>query len=734
MPLSSGVRLGAYAIEAPLGAGGMGEVYRARDTRLDRAVAVKVLSPHVAADLQLRDRFEREARAIAALHHPHICTLYDVGDEGDITFLVMEYLEGETLESRLGRGPLPANDATRLAIQIAAALDCAHDAGIVHRDLKPANIMLTLEGAKLLDFGLAKLTDVDVDLTRTAEGVIVGTAAYMSPEQAEGKPLDRRSDAFSFGAVLYEMLTGRRAFGGATIVEILGAVLHTDPPRFQAPRSLVDIVTRCLAKGLDQRFQSMSEVKAALQRVTVDVDRTPSIAVLPFSNMSADPENEYFSDGLAEEIINALSAVEGLRVVARTSSFSFKGKLAEIGEIARRLNVDHVLEGSVRKSGNRVRVTTQLVDVSNGYHLWSERYDRELADIFDVQDDIARAIVQRLKVALRGGTTDRFVKAATNNIEAYQDYLKGRALLYRRGPWIASALESFQRAVALDPNYAQAWAGIADSYTVFCYSGVRRPLETMPLALDAATRAVQLDATSSEAHNALACVALLWERDFRKAERGFREALRLNPHYIQARCWYGLFFLQWSVGRFDEGLAEMWRAVESDPLSGYTATCLSLTLAGVERFADATQQAKTAVQRDPESFIALCELGWVHNWNRQHDSAITLFEPLWANSPHQWIALGLIPAYARAGRREDAQRTYESLIARRANDYISPYVLAVAASELGDHDAAIRHCEAAIEERDMLFSLQSAWWPEFEAVRRDVRFAEIAARFNTRRS
>ena len=221
MPLSSGIRLGAYAIEAPLGAGGMGEVYRARDTRLDRAVAVKVLSPHVAADLQLRDRFEREARAIAALHHPHICTLYDVGDEGDITFLVMEYLEGETLESRLARGPLPANDATRLAIQIAAALDCAHDAGIVHRDLKPANIMLTLEGAKLLDFGLAKLTDVDVDLTRTAEGVIVGTAVYMSPEQAEGKPLDRRSDAFSFGAVLYEMLTGRRAFGGATIVEIL---------------------------------------------------------------------------------------------------------------------------------------------------------------------------------------------------------------------------------------------------------------------------------------------------------------------------------------------------------------------------------------------------------------------------------------------------------------------------------------------------------------------------------
>ena len=322
--------------------------------------------------------------------------------------------------------------------------------------------MRTKSGAKLLDFGLAKAINHDSDVSRTVAGLVLGTVAYMSPEQAEGKPLDARSDIFSFGALLYEMLTGRRPFAGDTTAALISAVLRDEPAPLVAPAALQQIVRRCLAKEAAQRFGTMREVTAALAHVTPTLVDRPSIAVLPFSSLSPDPENEYFSDGIAEEIINALTQIKGLHVAARTSSFSFKGKPIPVGEIAARLNVRHVLEGSVRKAGDRVRVTAQLVDSSNGYQLWSERYDRELADIFDVQDQIARAIVDRLKVALVHDQPTRLVKVTTENIEAYQHYLKGRATLYRRGPWIPRALESFQTAVALDPDYAQAWAGVAD--------------------------------------------------------------------------------------------------------------------------------------------------------------------------------------------------------------------------------------------------------------------------------
>ena len=386
----------------------------------------------------------------------------------------------------------------------------------------------------------------------------------------------------------------------------------------------------------------------------------------PVCQHEPDPENEYFSDGISEEIINALTQIEGLHVAARTSSFSFKGKSVEVGDIAKRLNVRHVLEGSVRKAGDRVRVTAQLVDASNGYQLWSERYDRQLADIFDVQDEIARTIVERLKVALAAGATSRLVKVTTSNMDAYQEYLKGRAMLYRRGPWIARALESFQKAVALDPEYAQAWAGVADAYTTLCYSGDRRPAETMPAALDAATRATVGDPGSAEAHNALAVAALLWERDFKKAEREFLEALALNPRYLQARCWYGLFFLQWGVGRHDDGLTEAWRAFEADPLSSYAMMVLSFALATVRRFEDAVLQARAAVQHDPESFVAQWELGLAYHWNGQDDEAIAVLEPLWTESGHNWVAIGLAPTYTEAGRLEQAQSTMHSSLARTA--------------------------------------------------------------------
>jgi eukaryotic-like serine/threonine-protein kinase len=723
-----GNRVGPYLVGARVGTGGMGEVYKARDTRLNRTVAIKVLPAHMANDSQARERFEQEARAVAGLNHPHICTLYDIGNQDGVDFLVMEYLDGDTLS-----GPIPAEEALRLATQIAAAVADAHRHGILHRDLKPGNVMLTTAGAKVLDFGLAKSMDVEPGVTSTNVGTVVGTVAYMSPEQAAGKPLDARSDIFSFGAVLYEMLSGNRAFDGTTTGEVLSAVLRDDPPPLRPSSTLSSIVRKCLAKQPGHRYQTMDEVQAALtQAVTLPVKAAPSIAVLPFASLSADAENEFFSDGISEEIINALGQIAGLRVAARSSSFSFKGKTIEVSEIARRLDVRHVLEGSVRKAGTRVRVMAQLVDAANGFQLWSERYDRQIADIFDVQDEIARAIVERLKVAFDAGRSPRLVKVTTNNMEAYQEYLKGRAMLYRRGPWIARALEGFQKAVALDPDYAQAWAGVADAHTTLAYYGYRRPTETMPGALEAATRATVIDPESAEAHNAFAVAALLWERDFSKAERGFREALTLNPRYTQARCWYGLFFLQWGVGRDQDGLAEAWLAFENDSLSAYATTVLSLALATVQRFDEAVVQGRNAVQHDPESFLAKWELACAYHWNGQHEEAIAIFEPLWANSGHNWVALGLVPAYMRSGREDQARSLYESLVDRHAREYVQPFVLAVGATAVGDHEAAIRFCEVAIDGRDMLFALFNRWWPDFERVRADRRYDDILVRFNSR--
>jgi len=722
-----GNRIGPYLLGPRIGAGGMGDVYSARDTRLNRTVAIKVLPARVANDSRTRERFEREARAVASLNHPHICTLHDIGSQDGVDFLVMEYLDGVTL-----RGPIPVEEAIRLATQIAGALTAAHQHGILHRDLKPGNVMLTAIGAKLLDFGLAKSMDAESDVTFTKAGTIVGTVAYMSPEQAEGQSLDARSDVFSFGALLYEMLSGTRAFSGTTMAQVLSAVMRDDPPPLQAS-TLAQIAQKCLAKQPGQRFQTMDEVLGALrQAVVTPVKEAPSIAVLPFASMSPDADNEYLSDGISEEIINALTQITGLHVAARTSSFSFKGKSVEVADIARRLNVRHLLEGSVRKAGTRVRVMTQLIDASTGFHLWSERYDRQIADIFDVQEEIARAIVERLKVEFAAGATPRLVKVPTNNMRAYQEYLKGRALLYRRGPSIAQALESFQKAATLDSAYAQAWAGVADAYTALAYYGYRRPDETMPTALEAATRATSADGESAEAHTALAVAALLWERDFEKAEREFREALTLNPGYVQARCWYGLFFLQWGVGRSQDGLTEARLAFEADPLSAYARTVLSLALATVQRFDEAVHQARNAKQQDPESFLAQWALGLAHHWNTQPEEAIELLEPLWAKTGHGWVAMALVPAYVQAGLEERARTLHQSLLARHAREYVQPFVLAVSATSLGDLEAAIGFCEAAIEGRDMLFALFNRWWPDFERVRAHRRYNEILVRFNTR--
>jgi serine/threonine protein kinase len=473
--LQPGTCLGPYEILSAIGAGGMGEVWKARDTRLGRIVAIKQLAAPNA------DRFDKEARAIAALNHPHICQVYDVGPD----YLVLEYIEGHPI-----RGPLPADEALRLAMQIAGALEGAHSKGILHRDLKPANIMVTEGGStKLLDFGLAKVMDADADVTRTVDGTVLGTAAYMSPEQAEGKPLDARSDVFSFGAVLYEILSGSRAFPGTTTVQVWNAVLRDDPSPLQAPPALDRIVRRCLAKQVGQRFQTMTDVRVALEQAMREVSarsREPdaSIAVLPFANMSRAPDDDYFSDGLAEELINLLAHVPNLKVAARTSAFAFRGKEQDIRRIAETISVSNVLEGSVRRAGSRIRVTAQLISAEDGCHLWSERYDRELADVFAIQDDIAQAIAGALQVRLTS-TPSRH----TPNVPAYEALLKARYHSRAHLPEAhARAKEHCDQAIALDPEYAAPHALLGFNY-LFATTHTGRPIrEVAPLIRHAHSR------------------------------------------------------------------------------------------------------------------------------------------------------------------------------------------------------------------------------------------------------
>ncbi|HEV8235233.1 MAG TPA: protein kinase, partial [Gemmatimonadaceae bacterium] len=652
MAFSPGIRLGRYEIVAPLGAGAMGEVYKARDPRLARDVAIKVLPPSFAADASRVQRFEQEARAVAALSHPNILAIFDIGS-GETPYLVTELLDGETLRALVDRGPLATKRTTDIALQFVAGLTAAHSRGIIHRDLKPDNIFLTRDGVvKILDFGLAKtaMLPSEVTLAGTSVGQILGTVGYMAPEQVRGEAADPRSDLFAVGTILYEMVSGERAFCGNSPADTISAVLREQPPdlvlRTGTLPAVARIVRRCLEKDANERFQSARELRfaiealsdgqvAARESLTKTVEK--SIAVLPFANMSADADNQYFSDGLAEELINALAQIDGLRVAARTSSFSFKGKSLEIGEIAQKLNVRHVLEGSVRKSGRRVRITAQLVDASNGYQVWSERYDRQLEDIFDVQDEIARTIVERLKIAFSAGPGQRLVKAATADMEAYQCYLKGRALLYKRGTWIARALECFQQAVELDPRYADAWAGLADSYTTLAYYGFAPSVDTLPRALDAAKRAVEIDPDSAAAHSSLALAALLWDRDFETAEREFHRALALNPTYTQARCWHALMFLQATAGRLDEGVEEARRAVELDPLSGYAIACHTYALSNARRTSEALVQGHLAVESDPESFVAGWALGNACHWSGRFDEAVHAYERLLSMSGrHPW--------------------------------------------------------------------------------------------------
>lgn len=679
---SSGVKLGPYVLESRIGAGGMGEVWRASDTRLGRTVAIKRLTDHL-------DRFEQEARAISALNHPNICQIYDLGAD----YLVLEYIEGQPLS-----GPLGPDEAVSVVLPIAHALEEAHRRGILHRDLKPANILVTRSGTpKLLDFGLAKVLTPDTDVTQTAEGMVIGTATYMAPEQALGQPADARSDIFSFGAVLYELLAGKRPFGGNTAVQILAAVLHDEPGPLRTGTDLDRIVARCLRKDPTQRFQSMSELRAALeQALGKPTTQEPSIAVLPFANLSADKENEYFSDGLAEEVINALTRVPGLKVTARTSAFAFRGRDQDIRRIAEALDVRTVLEGSVRRSGNRIRVTAQLIDAADGYHLWSERYDAELADVFAVQDEIASAIAKALRVKLSSGGAER--RRYTPDLHSYEAYLKALHEARKLTPEaLARSQEWFEQAIARDPNFALAHSMFAFHYSQLANYGLLPAHTAMPLVRREARRALEIDPDLPDGHAMLGMVAALYDYDWPEAERRLLLAMKTEPIPSQVRRYYALYYLL-PVGRYDEAAQQCARALEEDPLDVMGRLRYAQCLRAAGRIAEAQREQRRALELDEGLWFSHFLIGLDHLIDGEDDEALRHIERAHALAPWSPSAAGLRAAILMiTGDRQRSTGILEQMEADRT----FPAALGLAIYHLlcSDVDTCADWTERAIADR-----------------------------------
>jgi len=662
-----------YTLTSKLGQGGMGEVYRATDTKRDREVAIKILPAAVANDPERLARFKREAKVLASLNHPNIATIFGV-EEGA---LVMELIEGDTLVESIAKGPIPVEEALRIADQIAGALEYAHERGIIHRDLKPANVKAASR-VKVLDFGLAKVHEAgpyDATITgATQMGTILGTAAYMSPEQAAGKPVDARSDVFSFGVLLYEMLSGRRAFSEENAVSTIAAVLHKDPRPLrevapQVPAELDSVVSHCMEKVPTARFSSMGVLRQALAKAAQPFAQQPetaSIAVLPFVNLSADKENEYFSDGLAEEILIALSQVEGLRVAARSSSFSFKGKSAEMSEIASKLRVVNILDGSVRRAGNRIRVTVQLVDARNGFQLWSERYDRQMEDIFEVQDEIARAIADQLKVTLGAG-----VKPATKNLEAYELYLKGRHLCAQRMvSTVRLGMKCFEQAIELDPQFALAYSGLADCYGILRVYGWISAEEGKPPALAAVAKAAALAPDLSEVNFSRGFFAFYFASNWREAGPHFQKAIAINPRSSIAHAYYALFL---AMDRRPEEVA-MHAALpcQLDPLGPYTHGITACVYHLLGRFELGLRYARKALELQPDYLFALWMQGLSQCCLLRHEEAVETLEKVIAISRAP-IFMGLLGmAYARAGRPDDANRLLRELEERSSRGEFVP--------------------------------------------------------------
>jgi eukaryotic-like serine/threonine-protein kinase len=736
-----------YRLLEKLGGGGMGEVYLAEDTLLGRRVAVKFLAADRLTDERARKRLLLEAQTAAALDHPNICAVFEIGCEDDRDFIVMQYIDGEQLSSLRMRKTLELREVLAIAAQVAAALEEAHSHGIIHRDVKPENIMVGARDlAKLLDFGLAKVQDEgpldEAARTRsqqTSPGAVLGTVPYMSPEQVRGEPLDARTDIFSMGAVLYEMITGKRPFEEQSRAETLSAILTKSAPPLarylgEVPRELERIVSRALAKDRERRYQTVKDFRIDLESLREELESgaapgvlapsKPAIAVLPFTDMSPQKDQEYFCDGIAEEVINALAQIDGLRVVCRSSAFRFAAD-RDVREVGAKLNVTAVLEGSVRRAGDTLRIMVQLVNVADGFHLWSGRYDREMKDIFDVQDEIARAIVGALKITLVGTQQDQLVRRYTQNMDAYNHYLKGVYYWNKRVPdAVKMALDHFEQALAVDPAYAPAYAGLAGCYIVPGYYGSASPKTVMPLGKAAAMKALALDDSLAEAYATLGMVTAIYEFDWPKAEEYFRAALKRNPGYSTARSWYALFNLA-PLGRLEEALREAKHAEELDPLGASVNAVVALILFYQGNYDAARTQLGRVLELDPNFPVAHYYLGKAWWAEGRPDAAIESLQKARTLLGDSAAVTGtLASCYGSMGRGAEARDLLDRLREAAAGRYVPSHGIAEAYIGLGEKERALEWLEKAYDERDpRLIWLKLD--PIFKPLRSHPRFASL---------
>ncbi|HEY7111591.1 MAG TPA: protein kinase [Thermoanaerobaculia bacterium] len=787
MPIASGTHLGPYEILAPLGAGGMGEVYRARDTRLGREIAIKVLPERLAASPDALSRFEKEARVVAALSHPNILALHDFGESAGIRYAVTELLEGETLRERLARQTLTTRKTVEIGAAMAEGLAAAHAKGVTHRDLKPENVFLVSDGrVKILDFGLARTeepqaadagTSVPTSAPSDAEsGVAMGTVGYMAPEQVLGGTADARSDIFAFGCVLFEMVSGRRAFAARTAAETCAAILRDTPemPRDSgaAAAPLHRIVARCLEKSPDERFQSARDLAFALkevsggaaseaapkpaspgssrrrwiwvalaaaglvaafllwrQRQAPPASRIESIAVLPLANLSGDPQQEYFADGMTEELITALARISALRVTSRTSAMRYKGSTKSLPEIARELGVDAVVEGSVTRSGSRVKITAQLIDAAKDRHLWADSVERDVKDVLALQGEVARAIAGEIGIRLTSRERSRLASEKTVDPEAYESYLQGKYHMSKAStPDTLKALEYFRRAAEKQPDYALAYAGIASANERLSSSAynVLPPNEGFPAAKAAAMRALELDPNLAEAYSSLGWNSFNFDRDWAAAEKHFRRALELDPNYSDGHRNYAIFLGR--MGRFDESIREMQRAQQIDPVSleANVGVGFAFHLAGRED--EAMSWFRRALDLDPGFARGHWGLGFALLGKGKPEEAIAELQKAVELSGDGGVQFGTLGyAYAVGGNRTAARDVAERLIAKSKERYVPPAAVAIVYSGLGDRDQAMRWLEKANTERDpWITALQVE--PMFDPLRADPRFQDLLRR------
>jgi len=802
--------LGHYQILAKIGAGGMGEVYRAHDESLDRDVAIKVLPAESFRDANARARLLREARTASQLNHPNICTIHEVGEADGQAYIAMELVEGQPLSARLEAVALPAEEVLRYGLQLAEALGHAHERSVVHRDFKSANVILTPEGrAKVLDFGLAKrVTGEELDeVTRsqaslTQPGALVGTLAYMPPEQLRGQPADARSDIWALGVVLYEMATGARPFQGQTGFELSSAILNQRPAALPAkvPLELKAVIERCLEKEPAQRYQRAGEVRAAieaiqsgtaapwagwrymlgraipqvkewprwLQRIvlvlvilivantvyvggkrtfvdmldgfragweagskgTANAPKIESLAVLPLENLSGDPEQEYFADGMTESLITDLGRLTGLkRVIARGSVMRYKGTKKPLSEIARELKVDALITGSVLRSGNRVRLTAQLVNPENEEQLWSERYERDLRDVLSLQNELTRAIAGEIRLKLAPEEEKRLATARTVNPEAYDAYLKGRFHWQKLTAKELDTAESYFRlALEKDPNYALAYYGIGTVWGLRCNMGVMQCTEAIPKWKEAVLKGVGLEPTLPEAQAHLAGIKLYVDWDWQAAEKELRRAIELNPSDPVLRVWYGEY-LVYIAGRADEGVEEARRGLELDPHNSTQQVWLAQALVGARRYDEAIAYLQQVLQADPSAPMGSGTLQGAYAAKGMYDEAMTLWRESLARGRDKELAEAVERGYAQGGYQGAMRARAELAVRRSQHRYVAPTSIAGFYAAAGEKELALDWLEKGYEQRDMQI-VRIKGTPRWDTLRDHPRFQALLKKMN----